>query len=185
MFNLRKIQLALLTVIAISSSIAPVVAQPKPTPTATPSTPSTATPKTPARWENFRSTTGRFSVDFPGKPKVESKENKYYFFSASDNEKFCLLTYADAETTKEAQDFLSKSARSIVEANGLTITKSKDISIKNNSGKEFTIKTTDSNTIAGTARAYLVGKRRYVMFEVYKNPRDQASKRFVDSFKLI
>jgi hypothetical protein len=198
MLNLRKIQLALLMAIACFSPMVPVLAQPKPTttstprPTVTPTPRSTTTPKpsgtsseAPAKWANFRSPTGRFSADFPGKPQVQAKENKYYFFIASDGEKFCMLTYADTETSQDAQDFLPKTARSIVEGNKLTITQTKDISIQNNPGKDFKVKSNDGSSIAGNARAYLVGKRRYVLIELYKNPRDQDNKRFLDSFKLI
>jgi hypothetical protein len=196
MHYLKKI--TLLMTIAVSSSMLPVMAQPSPRPTATPTPRPTATPtprNTPSagsssptpvkRWENFQSSTGRFTADFPGKPLVESKEDKYYFFTASDSEKFCMVTYADAVTPKDSQDFLTKVARTIVEGSKLTITQTKDISIQNNPGKEFKVKASEGGSIAGTARAYLVGKRRYVLIEIYKNPRDQANKRFLDSFKLI
>jgi hypothetical protein len=188
----KKIRLALLTVIAFSSPMLSVMAQPSPRPTATPTPRQTTTPSAGSnsptaakRWENFRSNTGRFTADFPGKPLVESKEDKYYFFTASDSEKFCMLTYADAVTPKDSQDFLTKVAPTIVVGTKLTITQTKDISIQNNPGKEFKVKAADGSSISGTARAYLVGKRRYVLIEIYQNPRDQANKRFLDSFKLI
>jgi hypothetical protein len=178
---LKQAPIALLVALAIGGSTIPALAQSRP-----PSSPKPSPPQSkPSNWQSFRSPTGGFSAQFPGKPKVE-KKGPATFFEVPNADGLYLILYLDAPSAKEAQAFLDKQSKEFVESSSFKVTNTRNISLKNNPGKEFDLVTTKDNvSIQGNARVYAVKKRVFILFEVNPDQVAQKNKRFLSAFNLL
>jgi hypothetical protein len=186
MHYLQQVKLALLIAVAIGSSAMPTLGVPNPSAKPQPA-PSRSAQPSPNNWQSFRSAAGRFSVQLPEQPVVNSEKagtpQATYFFRVAQPESFYGISYLDASTTEETKTFLKDMPQELVKAIEGKMTKEQDISLQKNPGKAFDFTTGQPGAKAkGSGRIYAVGKRVYLLFGVGK---DQELKQFLNSFNLI
>ncbi len=138
-----------------------------------------------ATWQIFRSQLGGFTILFPGKPIVE-KKGPMYLATNADSKDYYTISYLDAPTNQDAAAFLQDNAESFVTRPGFRISSTKNISLGNYSGKEysFTASFKGGQPVNGTARFYAVNKRIFMLFSVDRENNQENVKRFLNSFKV-
>jgi hypothetical protein len=186
MHYLQQVKLALLIAVAIGSSAMPTFGVPN-SPTKPKPAPSSSAQPSSSNWQSFRSVAGRFSVQLPEQPVVNSEKagtpQATYFFRVTQKESFYGISYLDAPTAEDTKTFLKDMPQELVKAIEGKMTKEQDISLQKNPGKAFDFTTGQPGAKAkGSGRIYAVGKRVYLLFGV---GRDQELKQFLDSFSLI
>jgi hypothetical protein len=186
MHQLLQAKLALLTAVAIGSSAMPTFGMPN-SPAQQKPVPSSSAQPSANNWQSFRSQEGRFSVQLPEQPVMNSEKagtpQATHFFRVAQPESFYGISYLDAPTTEDTKIFLREMPKQLVKAIEGKITKEKDISLQQNPGKAFDFTTGQPGAKArGSGRIYAVGKRVYLLFGVGKDP---DLKQFLNSFNLI
>ena len=161
----------------------------------------TAPEANPTNWKNFESTEGRFSIQFPGSPKVGTEpldsDGKAVLHKCSLTTKAEYgVIYADFPTKIEgaadANRVLDDGANGAVASVNSELLSSSEISLANNPGRQLKERMPDGAIMH--VRMFLVGQRLYQIAVTLPptqgaNAEDvavyeQAATRFLDSFKL-
>jgi tRNA A37 methylthiotransferase MiaB len=116
----------------------------------------------------------------PSQPQ-ETVQKGTHLFQSSTAEELFILTYSDAESPDAAQQALKVVPEAFAESLQAKISRTKDISIRNNAGREFDFVVANSDS-KGRGRVYAVGKRLYMLVTSSK---EQNTQQFFNSFRLI
>jgi hypothetical protein len=148
--------------------------------------------------QTYDSSSGRFTIDFPGKPKEQSQTVQTptgnvtaHIIMYESRIAAYVVTYSDFPASQikssSADELLDGACQGVASNIGGTITSQKSISIDNHPGQEVKVSASSrGKKVEVRNRIYLVGNRLYqvIVTAAPGDTEDATANKFVTSFKL-
>ncbi len=143
-----------------------------------------------SNWKQVSSSTGKFTVNMPGKPTEDVGKDKdgltTQSFTLNSDSGFYSVSYLDFSEMGEVnsvqgQQLLDGMASKFLENSGAKLLSNRRITLAGYPGKEFTFAI--NSKITGKGRVYLTNNKLYILMAIAPEPANFNT--FLNSFRLL